>query len=273
MSMLYTSVHGDPTHPTILFLHGGGGAGWMWQPQVDALKEDYHLLVPDLPEHGRSAGIEPFTISGSVELIAELIRTQARGGRAHVVGLSEGAQVTVALLATAPELVDHAIISSALVHPMAGMGWFGAGTWAATYRSIQPLNKYAWWARLNMRSNGIPPQYLQETLETYKTLTAEAFAHVIVENQKFRLPAGLEKVLAPALVVAGRKEYKVMHQSVRAVAAAIPHAQAFLVHHTRKLSLSEQHNWSMTTPDLFTRTLRAWIEGKPLPPELQELKP
>jgi len=272
MSLLYTSVHGDPAHPTILFLHGGGGGGWMWQPQVDSLKGDYHLLVPDLPEHGRSAEIKPFTISGSVELIAELIRTQARGGKAHVVGLSEGAQITVALLATAPELVDHAIISSALVLPIAGMGWFGAGAWAAMYRSIEPLNKYAWWARLNMRSNGIPERYLQDTLETYKTLTAEAFAHVIVENQKFCLPGGLEKVTAPTLVVAGRNEYKVVHQSVRDVAAAIPGAQGRLVHHSRKLSLGEEHNWSMTAPELFTRTVRAWIEGQPLPVELQEIR-
>ena len=271
MNMLYTSVHGDPNHPTILFLHGGGGAGWMWQPQVDALKDDYHLLVPDLPEHGQSAAIKPFSISGSVELVAELIRTQARGGKAHVVGLSEGAQITVALLAAAPELVDHAVISSALVREMPGMNWFGADTWAAMYRSIEPLNKYAWWARLNMRSNGIPGQYLQETLDTYKTLTAEAFAHVIVENQKFRLPAGLEKVPAPTLVVAGRKEYKVMHQSVRDVAAAIPGAKGCLVNHTGKMSLAEEHNWSMTAPELFTRTVRAWIEGQALPEELQPL--
>jgi pimeloyl-ACP methyl ester carboxylesterase len=271
MSMLYSSTCGDPTHPTILFLHGGGGAGWMWQPQVESLKNDDHLLVPDLPEHGRSAAIQPFTISGGVDLVAELIRTQARGGKAHVVGLSEGAQIALALLAAAPELVNHAILSSALVHAMPGMGWFGAGTWAAMYRSIEPLNKYAWWARLNMRSNGIPGQYLQETLETYKTLTAQAFAHVIVENQKFRLPTGLEKVTAPTLVVAGRKEYAVMHQSVRDVAAAIPGAQARLVHHTRKLSLAEEHNWSMTAPELFIRTVRAWIERQPLPVELKPL--
>ena len=272
MSMLFTSVYGDPTHPTILFLHGGGGAGWMWKPQVEALKQDFHLLVPDLPEHGRSAAILPFSIAGSVDRIAELIRTQARGAKAHVVGLSEGAQVAVALLAAAPGLVDHAILSSALVRKMPGISWFGSGTWAAMYRAIQPLNKYIWWARLNMRSNGIPAQYLPEMLETYKTLTAQAFAHIIVENQKFRLPPGLEKVAAPTLVVAGRKEYKDIHQSVRDVAAAIPGAKGCLVQHTRKLSMAEEHNWSMTAPELFTRTVRAWIEGQPLPPELQELK-
>ena len=270
--MLYTSVHGDPSHSSIVFLHGGGGGGWMWQPQVEALKNDYHLLVPDLPEHGHSALVKPFSIAGSVDLIAELIRTQAHGGRAHVVGLSEGAQITVALLAAAPELVDHAVVSSALVREMPGMNWFGAGIWTVLYRSIEPLNKYAWWARLNMRSNGIPDQYLPETLETYKSLTAEAFAHVIVENQKFRLPEGLEKVTAPVLVVGGRREYNVIRQSVRDVAAAIPGAKACLVTHTRKMSVAEEHNWSMTAPDLFTRTVRAWIGDQPLPEELKELE-
>ncbi len=82
--MFYTSITGDPSNPSIIFLHGGGGAGWMWQPQVDALKDAYHLLVPDLPEHGRSAEIKPFTtIAGNVTHVAELICTQARGSKAH----------------------------------------------------------------------------------------------------------------------------------------------------------------------------------------------
>jgi pimeloyl-ACP methyl ester carboxylesterase len=270
--MLYFEEIGDPTASTIVFLHGGGGAGWMWQPQVEAMKNDYHLLVPDLPEHGRSADIKPFTIASSAALVAELIRTRAHGGRAHVVGLSEGAQITVALLGTTPEVVDHAIISSALVREMFGMSWFGAGFWAATYRSIEPLNKYEWWMRLNMRSYGISERFLPEMRETYKTLTAEAFGHLIVENQRFRLPAGLEKVTAPTLVVGGWKEYKIMHRSIKDVAAAIPGARGYLVRHTKRMALNEEHNWNLTAPELFTRTVRAWLRDQPLPSELEELK-
>ncbi len=269
--MLYTEITGQESKPTILFLHGGGGGGWMWHPQSEALKDSYHLLLPDLPEHGQSAEIKPFSISGSVALIVDLIRTQAHGSKAHVVGLSEGAQIAVALLATAPELVDHAIISSALVRPMRGMNWFGFRTWKALYKSVEPLNKYEWWMRLNMRSNGIPGQFLPDIRETYKSLTPEAFAHILVENQKFRLPAGLDRVSSPTLVVGGRREYKIMQLSIRDVAAAIPHAQARLVHHARRMFLSEEHNWNMTAPELFTSTIRAWIEGLALPEELRPL--
>ena len=270
--MLYVSEYGSSSNPTIVFLHGGGGGGWMWQPQVEALKAEYHLLVPDLPEHGHSAAIKPFTIASSADHVAELIRTRAHGGKAHVVGLSEGAQITVALLAKAPELVDHAFISSALVREMFGMSWFGAGVWAAMYRSIEPLNKYKWWMLLNMRSNGIPDRFLPEMAEAYKSLTAEAFGHIIAENQRFRLPEGLERVTSPTLVVGGRKEYKIMHQSIKDVAAAIPGARGYLVSHTKKMSLSQEHNWSMTAPELFTCTVRAWIEDQPLPEELKPLR-
>ncbi len=268
---LYVQETGTSTAPTIVFLHGGGGGGWMWQPQVEALKSDYHLLVPDLPEHCNSAAVKPFSIADSVTRIVELIRTRAHGGKAHVVGLSEGAQITVALLAATPEVVDHAIISSALVRPIPGMTWFGAGTWSVSYRMIVPLNRYDWWIRLNMQSNGIPVRFLPEMRPTLNSLTPEAFAHVIVENQRFRLPAGLERVAAPTLVVAGQREYGVMRQSVKDVAAAIPGARGCLVYHTRQLSLAEEHNWNMNAPELFTQMVRAWIENKPLSTELRPL--
>src|SRR5512136_2082835 len=130
---LFIQESGSLTVPTIVFLHGGGGAGWMWQPQMEGLS-DYHCLVPDLPEQGQSVDEKPFTIQGSAERIANLIRTRAHGGKAHVVGLSEGAQITVALLALAPELVERAIVSSALVRPLPGTGLMTPGLIALSFR-------------------------------------------------------------------------------------------------------------------------------------------
>jgi pimeloyl-ACP methyl ester carboxylesterase len=244
----------------------------MWQPQVDGLSE-LHCLVPDLPEHGRSVDVKPFTIAGSAVLIAELIRTRAHGGRAHVVGLSEGAQVAVALLAIAPERVDHAIISSALVRPVRGPRMTRPGLIRWSFRLFAaPLRNSEWWTRLNMkRAAGVPDEYYLQFRQTFQELTESGFTNAIIENQRFRLPQGLDRVLAPTLILVGRHEYDSMRASAGDLAAAIPESRACEVVHAQKMSVAEEHNWNLTAPDLFTRVVRAWIADQELPDALQSL--
>jgi pimeloyl-ACP methyl ester carboxylesterase len=272
---LYYSETGPASAETIVFLYGGGAAAWVWQPQVDALGVDYHCLVTDLPEHGRSANIKPFTIQGSASLVADLIREKAHHGRAHVVGLSQGAQINLALMALSPEIVDHAVVSSAVVRPLpGGMDKISPQMAAALYRwSVEPFKNSDWWTRINMKySAGIPDAYFPQFRETYQQMNADLFARILVENQRFRLPAGLELVTSPTLVVAGKNEYKAMIQSVGDIVKALPNASGYLVQHSRKMSLAQEHNWSITAPELFTRTVRAWLQNKALPEELQPVK-
>jgi pimeloyl-ACP methyl ester carboxylesterase len=270
---IFIQESGPLTASTIVFLHGGGGAGWMWQPQVEALS-DYHCLVPDLPEQGQSVDEKPFTIQGSAERIAELIRTRAHGGKAHVVGLSEGAQITVALLALAPELVERAMVSSALVRPIPGARLMTPELIALSFRwSVPPFKNIEWWVRLNMKyAAGVPDKYYPQFSQTFCELTESGFTNLMVENQRFRLPQGLERVKVPTLVVVGKREYAAMRQSAHDLANAIPGAQAFEVNHTRKMSLAEEHNWNLSAPDLFTQTIRSWINDQPLPSALQPLQ-
>ena len=269
---LHLQEAGPDDAPTIVFLHGGGGAGWMWQPQVERLT-DFHCLVPDLPEQGRSVAAGPFTISGAAQQVAELIRTRAHGGRAHVVGLSEGAQVTVALLATAHEVVDHAVVSSALVRPIRGAGMLSPGAVRWSYRlSVAPFRNVGWWARLNMkRAGGVPDEYYPQFRESFRELTESGFTNLMVENQRFRIPPGLDRGTAPTLVVVGKREYAAMRGSALDLAAAIPGSRAVQVVHGRKLSVAEEHNWNLVAPDLFTACVRAWITDQPLPAALEPL--
>src|SRR5258708_7572840 len=89
---LHLAEFGPAQAPSILFLHGGGVGGWSWRPQIEAFQADYHLLVPDLPEHGQSLDVAPFSMNDAAARMAELIHRRAHGGHAHVVGLSLGAQ-------------------------------------------------------------------------------------------------------------------------------------------------------------------------------------
>jgi pimeloyl-ACP methyl ester carboxylesterase len=244
----------------------------MWQPCVEQLS-GYHCLVPDLPEHGRSHQVQPFSIEGSAASIAEVIRRQAHGGVAHVVGLSEGAQVAVALLSQAPDVVRSAFISSASLRPIPGTGLLTPAVLAATYYStIAPFKKWDAWIRLNMKyAAGVPDAYFAPFKQEFQSLSKDGWVHLMRANLSFRLPPGLQRAKAPVLVVVGSKEYAAMQQSARDLAQALPHAKAYRISLGHGASLAQEHNWALSDPALFARSVRAWIEGQPLPPALSAL--
>ncbi len=270
---LYCASYGDGNPRTILFLHGGGAAGWMWREQVKAFSPDYHLLVPDLPGQGRSTDVGAYSTERAADLVVELIQAQAHGGVAHLVGLSEGAQVSVALLSRHPEVVDHALVSSAILRPLPGSGLYTRNLMAASYRwFIAPLKNNDWWIRLNMKySAGIPEEYYPDFKSSFQEATESGTADMLYCGITFRMPDGLEKAGVPVLVAVGKHEYAQMKQSGRDLLRVLPKVQGVQVSVGPKSSLRKEHNWAMTAPDLFNAALRAWIEDGPLPAALTPL--
>jgi len=63
----------------------------------------------------------------------------------------------------------------------------------------------------------------------------------MLANQSYRLPSGLDKATAPTLVVAGRREYPAMKQSVYDLITALPHARGGFV------NLGKSHPWRRST--------------------------
>jgi pimeloyl-ACP methyl ester carboxylesterase len=269
---LFFEKEGRADKPVIVFLHGGGAAGWMWREVVRKLRDRYLCLIPDLPEQGNSTQTGPFSHALAAEMVAELIREQV-GGPSHVVGLSEGAQVAVELLSRSPELVNHALISSALLRPVKAAAMMSSPAMARwSYRwAMAPFKKWDWWIRLNMKySAGIPEDYYEDFKRSFQQTTEDSLVNIL-SAVNYRLPAGLQKVLSPCLVVTGSKEYKEMHQSARDLVAVLPNSRGVVVSLGEKSSLASEHNWAMTAPDLFSEALAAWIENRDLPGNLQPL--
>jgi pimeloyl-ACP methyl ester carboxylesterase len=257
---LFTQEFGSATAPTIVFLHGGGVGGWMWKPQIAQLKDEYHLLVPDLPEHGQSANVTPMTLQNAAAQVAELIRTSAHGGRAHVVGLSLGAQTTIELLSQSPELVDRAIASGPLMRPLPGIG-----TTNLIAKMYWPFRNLKWLVKWNMQGLGVPAEYFEEFRNDTANMTIDGFVRMTLANGSNHIPPNLQAVTVPTLLLVGEKELKIMKESVRDLLAVMPSAQGCVVS-------GAIHNWSLQLPDLFTQTVRAWIAGLPLSGALVALK-
>jgi len=253
---LHIAEYGPAEAPSILFLHGGGVGGWSWQPQIEAFQGDYHLLVPDLPEHGQSLDVAPFSITDAAARMAELIHKRAHGCHAHLVGLSLGSQVGVALLAVAGRLVDRALLSGTSLRPIPGAGLIEPTLWL-----YAPLKNIPYLIRLNQQSLGVPAAYSAEFAQDTRRATTRALANILTANMAFREPPGLTRLKNPTLVLVGEKEPSLMRRSARQLAASMPGATAYMVR-------GVIHNWPLAAPDLFNRTLRAWLTDQPLPAEL-----
>jgi pimeloyl-ACP methyl ester carboxylesterase len=256
---LFTQEVGPSNAPTIVFLHGGGVGGWMWKPQIAQLQNEYHLLVPDLPEHGHSIEVKPCTLQNAAEQVAELIRTRAHGGRAHVVGLSLGAQTTIELLSQTPDLIDRAVASGPLMRPLPGIG-----TTNLMAKSYWPFRNMKWLVKWNMQGLGVPAEYFEEFRKDTAALTIDGFVRMTMANGNNHVPPNLPAVTVPTLLLVGEKELKIMKESVRDLLAVMPSAQGYVV-------TGAIHNWSMQLPDLFAQAVRAWITGQALPSALVTL--
>jgi pimeloyl-ACP methyl ester carboxylesterase len=252
MDRLGFTEAGPAQAPVIVLLHGGGACSWTWREHLDALKDRYHVIAPDMPRHRASADIGPFTMPLAAALVADLIRERA-GGRAHVAGLSLGAQTLVQLIADAPEVVESAFASGCLARAIPGMSLLGGAT--AAY---WPIRNARWLVKANMDSLGVPERYFDEFARDTRELTLEAMKEILAANAGFRPPAGLAAAGVRTLFTVGEREPKVMRASARDLAAAVPGSQARLV-------AGAIHNWPVAETGRYIEVLKAWVEGSELP--------
>ncbi len=252
---------------SIIFLHGGGSSGWMWRRVVDKLPE-YHCLVVDLPEHGGSAWVKPFSMRFAAEKTAEIIHNRAHHGKAVVVGLSEGAQVAVQMLADCPDVMEAAMISSALLLPIPGGKMYSSRKLLSfLYQiSIPPFRNNNWWIKLNMKyAAGIPEEYFDNFKRDFQNTTESQFINLMAANQTFRLPDGVELVEIPVLAVCGKHEYKAMRDSAELLTSRLKHGQFRMIDLGERSGMAAEHNWALVMPLAFATTLRNWLKGSALP--------
>lgn len=253
MTSLFVHETGDSTGPPIVFLHGGGLSGRMWQPQMEALTE-FHCLAPDLPEHGRSLAVGPFTLRGAADAVIALIREQIPAKRAHLVGLSIGGAVGLEVLCTAPECVDKAVLSG----PTPALGRTLATVVDAINGPLLRLMPRQRLIDMTMKSLHVPPQFDDLVRGDLQQLTPQLYRHINRAASAARLP---QQPTPGLLVVVGEREPAISRRHAARIGSAVTGAAAYQVQ-------GVGHGWSLEAPELFTATLRAWLAGAPLPPEL-----
>src|SRR5689334_17963919 len=115
-----TTVFGQKIHyveagsgPTVILLHGLGGSTQVWQFNIAALAEKYHVVVPDQIGFGKSdKPLVNYRIRTYVDFLDQFCK-QLKIERPTLVGNSMGGWIAAIYAATYPDRVDKLVLADA----------------------------------------------------------------------------------------------------------------------------------------------------------------
>src|SRR5581483_12488184 len=137
---------------------------------------DYYCLAPDLTEQGKSLHTGPFRLEDAARQVVALIDEKIPGKRAHLVGLSLGADLALAIMQIAPVAVDHVVASAAA--PLGkGMGKWILALSTSPLSFIFPEQQF----RIPANRLGIPEAYRDMFCEDLLLAVNPAFTRRSIE--------------------------------------------------------------------------------------------
>lgn len=251
--------YGDQNASLLLFLHGGGVSGWMWDNQIQSFSH-YHCIVPELPGHGESHGDILFSIRDSaerfIEFIEEKVAGKPAGCKVILIGFSLGAQVIIQILSLKPDLVDAAIINSALVRPSP----LGRKLIQPTIRLSYPLIRNKRFARLQAKTLYITEEQFQKYYEESCQMKLATLLSVLDENMSFGIPQSFREAHGKILVTVGAKEKAIMKKSAKDLVEANSNCTGVIIPEMG-------HGVPMAMPDFFNQMVKSWIQEGAVPKE------
>ncbi|SPO01971.1 uncharacterized protein DNG_04644 [Cephalotrichum gorgonifer] len=255
---LFFESHNEDKQETIILLHGLLSSHKEYDSVIPHLGA-YHILAVDLNGHSGSAAIKPTTTSSSAENVAALIRARAKGGAAHVVGLSFGGFVGLVLAGRHPDLVRSLFVTGAA--PFEGLYKWMAERPSVIWYSMRallgmPVWLYWWLAEAKgMKKNDGLYADMQKNLtwenvkDCYTSILSLSFEDV-------------GKIEVRVLGVAGDKDDDL--GSTRKMGEVLRDGRAVVVR-------GAVHAWDLQFPELFARGVLAWVREEELPVEFESL--
>ncbi|GAB2541734.1 alpha/beta fold hydrolase [Gracilibacillus alcaliphilus] len=252
--------YGDKNSPLMLFIHGGGVSSWMWDKQIQYFS-NYHCITIDLPEQGASKNTEKFSIHLSAEKVNEIIEKNAKGKEVIVVGFSLGAQVTIKMLSLNSNLVDYAIINSALVRPHSIIKKMIRPSIKLSF----PLVKNKSFSKLQAKTLYISEEYFDKYYKESSQMKSDTLIRILEENMSFEIPENFSKAEGKILVTVGEKEKAVMKKSAKDLVSSNSNCTGIIM---PKVG----HGISLLDPDFFNQLIENWIQEGTLPREVAFIK-
>lgn len=217
----FTSKQGVKTKPAIVLIHGAGGDHLHWPYNLRRLG-DYRVYAPDLPGHGKSAGIGEQTVKGYAEAIIRWL--DAIGvAWAITVGHSMGGAIAQTLALDYPEYVTGLVLVSTGARLAVNPELLEQLSVAASAETA--IKQIVKWSYAKNADKSLVKQVQKRFLETRPAVTHGDF----VACDAFDAGERLGEIKVPTCVVCGTEDKMTPTALSEGLAARIPKASLTLV--------------------------------------------
>ena len=232
--------------PPLMFVHGAGEDGRVWQPQLEALADEFTVVAWDEPGAGRSSDVPAdFGLADYANCLAALIEAVALGP-AHVAGISWGGTVVLELYRHHPELVATLILVDTYA------GWKGSLSEEEVRARVEGVHRMLA-APAEEFDPTLPGLFAGDPPAEFVPLLAEMAADVRPESFRVALLAMAEtdqrdllpRITVPTLLVWGEQDVRSPLSVARQFERAIPDTQLVVIPeagHVSNLERPEEFN-------------------------------
>jgi pimeloyl-ACP methyl ester carboxylesterase len=243
--------------PPIVLLHGYVSDGiTTWRRQIDALADDFTVVAWDAPGAGRSSDPpESFGVTGYADCLARFI-SELSLERPHVVGLSFGGALAIALAAR------HRAVPATLVLASAYAGWVGSLPAELAEQRLTQAVQLSYLSPDDFVGTLLPTMF---TPSTSRTVVEEFGASLRdVHPAGFRalarasaadLRPALGRVRIPTLLVYGDQDARAPLDVALNLRAAIADSKLVVLR-------GAGHCCNIEAPDEFNREVRAFLSAQ-----------
>ncbi|MEV5884207.1 alpha/beta fold hydrolase [Streptomyces sp. NPDC052020] len=226
--------------PLLLCLHGIGSSSASFAPQLAELSGGFRVAAWDAPGYGKSPDPDgPLGLDDFADAAAEVIR--ARGGRAHVLGVSWGGVIALRLAVRHPRLVDSLIVADS--SPGSGTDPAKAAAMRARVPELEALGPRAFAEKRGPRlvSEDAPAGLVRRVVDTMAaSVRLPGYAHAVASMAAADLRADLPRVTAPTLVLCGEKDRVTGPDAAQALAGGLHKTACVIVKDAGHLANQEQ---------------------------------
>jgi pimeloyl-ACP methyl ester carboxylesterase len=217
--------------PPLVLLHGGMSDHREWRRQLDGLADAFTVVAWDAPGCGGSSDPpESFRFDEYARYLAGFIETLGVG-RPHVLGLSWGSSLALALYSRRPDLPRSLILTAAYA------GWMGSLSRGEVKRRLadalrdmhRPAEQYARSWIPTLLTERARPEMVEELISIMRDFRPEGVRPMLHAMAEADLRPVMPTIKVPTLILAGEEDARSPAALARKMQRAIPGSELVLL--------------------------------------------